>query len=90
MDFSDALTRMVANELAAARQARDDERAAGVVAELASALGVAIALVADGIPSGIEAMLAGSEQVIAEVAAEKAPVARLVASARSDARKGVF
>jgi hypothetical protein len=90
MDFSDALNRLVANELAAAGQAGDGERAAGVVADLASALGVAIALVTDGIPSGIEAMLAGSEQVVAEVAAEKAPVARMVASARNDARKGRF
>lgn len=70
---------LVACELADAGQARDDARSAEIVAQLAEKLGIAIAMITEGDPNGIEMLLAGSERVVAEVAAEKAPAARQIA-----------
>jgi hypothetical protein len=79
MAFFEDLSRLVARELAAARETRDDERLAGIVSDLAEMLGTAIAAITDGNPSGIDALLAGVEEVVATVAVEKAPAMEMIA-----------
>lgn len=79
MAFSDELTMLVSRELMAAREARDDERAAGVVADLAQMLGTAVATITDGNPSAIDFLLDGVEALVATVAVEKAPAMEMIA-----------
>ena len=68
--FRDALSALVATELLAARNARDEERGACVVADLGEQLGKAIAIISDGDTCGVDLMLAGSEGLVATIAVE--------------------
>jgi hypothetical protein len=68
--FRDALTTLVAAELLNARSAKDEDRGAGVVADLGEQLGKAIAIISDGDTRTVDLMLSGSEGFVATVAVE--------------------
>ena len=86
--FDEALGRLVHREVMAAQKARDDERAANVVAMLAAELGMAIAIVGQGDPGAINALMIGAEQVVAEVATEKGALVAEVRAMSRRARQG--
>lgn len=72
VSFCDALSALVATELAAARNSRDKNRGAEAVADLAEQLGIAIAIICDGDTLGVGRMLAGTEDLAATKAVETA------------------
>ena len=68
--FFDALVTLVHKEVMAAKNSGDDERLAGVVTDLATTLGKAIAMTCDGNAKGIDMLLTGVDHLIAETATD--------------------
>jgi hypothetical protein len=79
-DFDVKLQNLVRLHLPGA--ARDREQAANLTAALADALGMAVAVVGRGEPSTIDTLLVGCEGRMATVAAEHAPLGKMLAGAR--------
>lgn len=71
-DFREALISLVMREMASAQKANDDDRAAGVVTDLAEQLGKAIAMLCRGDRRGIDTLLAGTENLVSEIAFDTA------------------
>lgn len=68
--FFEALSGLVSREVYAARKSSDDDRLAGVVADLATMLGKVIAITGDGDAVLIDKMLMAADEVIAGSAVE--------------------
>ncbi len=80
-DFAAKLHSLVSLEVSKGT-IHDKEKMAGIVENLASSLGFTVALAAGGDPNGISHLLEGMTSYIYEVAAERAPLAKMIASAR--------
>lgn len=77
-EFDKAISALVHAEMREALAAGNPERTAAVVEKLASLLGTTIAIAAGGNPKGIDAMLTGVENYVAEVAAEQTPIGLMI------------
>lgn len=74
--FDDKLAHLVTKEIT--QSLNDPEKMAMIVERLAAGLGFAIALAAKGDAKTIETLLMGAENHVAEVAADRAPSAKLI------------
>ncbi len=78
--FEDAHAKLVAGELARCRG--DDDRKAAIIATLAQALGLALAVCAEGDGAVVDKLMIGAEAYAHAEAVEKAPFARTLAGLR--------
>lgn len=79
--FADKLNALVSLEMSRGT-IRDPLAMAGIIENLASALGFTAALAAAGDPDKIAHLLEGMTAYVYEAAAERAPLAKMIATAR--------
>lgn len=81
-DFADKLNALVSLEVSRGN-IHDPDAMAGIIENLASALAFTAALAAKGDSQGISHLLEGMTGYIFETAAERAPLAKMITSAKA-------
>jgi hypothetical protein len=79
-DFNDKLSSLVSLELSVGT-VRDPAKMSGLIESLASSLAFTVAIAARGDAKAIEHLLEGTVAYIYTTAAERAPLARMIATA---------